>query len=1807
MSNFTTSLIKAADDGNLENFQTQPSTTGLQAPEEEEEEETAGMPVVNQEVLEAVSLVNSEIETSKYIEGTAASIGTELGAGISLQYAFNQRRKIGQYILSKYRPAMKFLRGASHVSKVGIVAPEAGSTITGTLGLIGAEALIWGGSNLLGQAVRKSYGIQEEMSAGEAIAASVFGTTFVFDKVNKAVFGLGRPAIGKETWKGRNLLIRAKNGQLVKTFVSGAALGLAESALRQEVQLLLNERDNRDNYDYLLSAGIGGTMNVGLNTLFTAWSKTGSWGRGQAKKAVTNAKTVLGKQKAELTSQIKEEKSVPRISILSGGARSVGEIANRNKELLKQIRDIEHAEEVIDDSIASIIEASEAVSAREKNPVPLKKDVVDDAPTPPKAPDGFEQTKVVDKEGKPAVMYHGSVEDFDAFDVSKMAQSDPDAPFNGFWFTSDKQSASPAFKNPRFIKEFFLDIKNPAPPEVYRELSKKHQGNELREELQKLGYDGVKWEGSELIPTKDPNKFIVKTPTMLPDEVGQRYLIKETESGIVASTGKPFEVESWNLYQGREEITGYTSPEEFMKVSGSEETWVAFSPEQIKSASSKNLINETTFGRKADAPTPPKTPTKETPSDPDDDELNALIKRWENINSDNVTTEGVKAHRDAERFNERVHRRLGENLVALSKNESNTEAVNNALDAVVTLRKLNKKFLDLSKTAGGRLVQGSRKDSNKYSWEAKYSYRAAKEDEALNKLENSLRERLDGGEEDDLSKLMKDYLGVQKDVNKQGKAQGKKKPVKEQTPEQVAKKEEKEKNTLKKKLDKLQKRFGDDSKLKPKDKPKKKKADAEIADLKARIKFHEANERDAIRLKERLKERERLLVLEAGPLGAQRAAVSKKPKGPTKTPGRLEKVEADITFLRNNMRNRIKEIDKAAEEMTPEFQAEKIRKAHETKVSRLEKELNQRRERFGDLEKARKESGMPKLPDDPKIKELEDRIKFYKEAEAEALNVVKLEQELARVAAMEGRGLMGEMRTETTAKPEGPTKPSRSADLREQINQSKARMKKRVADIDKAQAEINADKQRMEIYGNYREHFDASLNREGITLFTQGINSIQLARQLALINQLPSVFAGVGTNLLAGFKQFFRPVGGFLSNVVENRTGVKLAVRFAQADFFGAMRMLTDLKGLPEAVKRTFNENLGATTRTLGKFSDEVSQTTIPRGEDALIAKAWNDSKRQAEAVENVGNVFGRLINSRNMWYVLSLGVRGIQSVDEVFKRQIIKGRMWSEASKNGIRAFPDDAVKAEKYAVKLYESAWKDNDGLAVLDDVSNFYDEINQVNEELLFASNVDRVEDMYEPLSEAVIRSLNKFSDARSSESEQLVGNLIRTLMPYIGVPLRGAYRLGHYSLPFVAKATGNPYNRKLKAFTDKLEAAEADVRIEKDPERIKALEDAISELREKVETASIRRAKYNNETMTDLLVGTSLFGIGYLMAQDGGTTGGLSWMTDDQKEKNKLKPYDALGVNYVANLPWSGPIALGADMAIWRAMKEAEDDTGLPILQKDQTLPMVMRSSLTTLLAEQPLSAGYKVGKEIATGELEPAIAKLLSSYIPIPAQVRKITQTVTSDGTVDDLRGATFYERIAYHTLGVGPSNKKTDLLGEPLESPRTFFTQNITRLAPQKEVVRTELDNVLATDNYQQVSGKPTTLATGIKLTDWRNEDGLTLEYVFALRLRKTRRNNKSISQAVNALIKSSLFKRRYEKPPVLMSDGKYQNEGLKMLNDKLNDYYNRTKTEILKDKRLMSSFIDEDNRNLLELYEQTGKKIDTGGAPQSVFQLLND
>ncbi len=139
--------------------------------------------------------------------------------------------------------------------------------------------------------------------------------------------------------------------------------------------------------------------------------------------------------------------------------------------------------------------------------------------------------------------------------------------------------------------------------------------------------------------------------------------------------------------------------------------------------------------------------------------------------------------------------------------------------------------------------------------------------------------------------------------------------------------------------------------------PKKEKH-PDILAKEAQIKFHKEARQEAITLDKKIAERNRLLALETGPLGAQRAEVTKSTKTDNKAPGRIEKLNEDIAFLKKNMRNRVREIDRARLEMTPEFQAEQAAKMHQRKIARLEKELTEARERFGDMDavEARAES-----------------------------------------------------------------------------------------------------------------------------------------------------------------------------------------------------------------------------------------------------------------------------------------------------------------------------------------------------------------------------------------------------------------------------------------------------------------------------------------------------------------------------------------------------------------------------------------------------------------------------------------------------------------------------------------------------------------------------------------------------------------------------------------------------------------------------------------------------------------------------------
>ena len=110
----------------------------------------------------------------------------------------------------------------------------------------------------------------------------------------------------------------------------------------------------------------------------------------------------------------------------------------------------------------------------------------------------FKGSKVVDEDGKPLIVYHGSDADFNAFDMTK-GRANMD--IQGAFFSPWDDDAAGYGGN---VRAFYLSIKNPADEgTAYKALNRFKGQNEAgvkaREYLESLGYDGVNNGGEEYI------------------------------------------------------------------------------------------------------------------------------------------------------------------------------------------------------------------------------------------------------------------------------------------------------------------------------------------------------------------------------------------------------------------------------------------------------------------------------------------------------------------------------------------------------------------------------------------------------------------------------------------------------------------------------------------------------------------------------------------------------------------------------------------------------------------------------------------------------------------------------------------------------------------------------------------------------------------------------------------------------------------------------------------------------------------------------------------------------------------------------------------------------------------------------------------------------------------------------------------------------------------------------------------------------------------------------------------------------------
>lgn len=1697
-----------------------------------------------------------------------------------------------------------YLNDVKNISKIGILAPEGTSTLGGLITYAGAEAIGGVAGNLVNQSVLKAYGLDktEDYNLGELVTSGVFNVGLVHRPVEAGVdllaglakdgkiFSFVAPSLNElKAWRGGEYVVKG-----AKQFVSGATIGLAESVLRQSIEGTLN-LDEDSTFDLLFSSLAGGTVQSAFSLLLSK----GKAGRTQIVNIVEDAKSKLDDKKEALIQKKKDSK-------LKGKQK----IGFENK-VDKEISEVETAQDILDDSLGSVENSNSKIDAREKE---------------------LGETELTAEE----VLEPQPIEEPEAVapkpeEVEVKLEEEPtavDEPIVEKPINIDEPVEAPEVTEPVKRIRFVDDAREDKLDEleaIQSKLESTPGKGGLTLEAPKLHKAGKKLADETAERVSNLIRILAKNPESIDINVAKELL---NEIKFTRRINKNI-IDWWNTLGARllqsQQKKDYTWEGRYSERAQLQDEALS-RLEATLEAKTRGIVDgdeadiQSMFDEYLAIPDQLKARYKK-PVETEEDEFVEVFKEPKISEEVDVETKPTKE----------VKQNLGKQKKKLQEK----------------LSELQKRFGDRSKLALAETGEEIAEDADITDLKQRIKFYEQAESDALEleKLEAELAKVA----ELDVAPLGEQRAAVApkptgpKKVNiKAAKLRKRIATVKsnikqrladidrarlEMTEEfQVAKAEAAINSRLSKlqsELDELRETFGREPEELVPSKPKER--DPRVKELEDKIKFYKEAQNEIRKIKDLEAEKARLLEVETGPLGRQREEVTPKPTGPKKAPGRVEELNKDIAFLRKNMRNRVREIDRARVEMSDEFKAEQLSKAYEKKRTKLEGELDGLRKRFAEIDEEEAAAGLApkKKEEDPRLKELKAKIKFYKEAEKEAKLVADLEKELARVADIEGRSVIGEVRAEVTPTPKGPTKPARSQELRKKISDSKARMRQKLADLDRARKQIEDAQLNTRIFKEIEDALYKQLEADTSSKITRGWRFIQSLRQQALIDQLPSVFAGIPTGVGAVYKQFLRPITTFIYNA--DNASLPIRTRLALADTAAAVKMLTDLKGWWTEARRTFAENAAPIDNRVGKLSDEMSVSKAPRGTHALVSKAYTSAKRRAEALENVSNAFNRFIRNGDLFYIMSLGVRGIQSVDAVFKRQLYKSRMYAGAQKRAILEFPNDPQKAKAKAEEIYNAQWKESDGLLVLKETTDFEDEINQIREELLFAADGD-LEDMPESGVEAIVKFLKERVNAGG-----FIGATIDAFAPYLGVPFRSVYRGAKYTIApaqvlvqgGASKIPGlrgqiNPFSKKLKELELKLRFEFDLLKKLDDPEKIKGARERIKNLTERRDKTAERRLRYNEELLTDAMVSTSLFAMGGMVALYYGGTGSLQWLTPEQRKNNKLESFKFFGMDYSAALPWAFPLALSADVASWLRIKMEERETGKTILTKDQTLAFVIGSSFKKLAEAMPLAQGLETAQEIAKFEgdvTKNALSRLVASYVPIPAQARKINNTINQEG-IADLRGASYWERIVYGVIASGVGNLKTDRLGEDEQSTANFVTQNIIRQAPRDELIRSKFDKIVATDTHKNLSSKPSMLAGDIKMTEWVDEDGMTLSYAFDQKLKRkvvkvklgedVGFKNYTIKQAVDALILNKEWIKDYsegfqEDPET----GRFINKGLKRLNTVLNQFYNETKKELVKDSRFLNKFVNEDDESLYYLLQTRGVTPAPVGRPTSPLEIL--
>ena len=1756
------------------------------------------------------------------------------------------------------------------------------------------------------------------------MAAGVFNASPVVKVIDGLpVFKFLQPKTGSK-FSYRNIV--TKGGEKL---VSGAAIGILESAFRQSVSGLLQEQDLFDESgnvkegvyrDLLVSAGVGATLNTALHGgvgLFSYWRTKGKAGRAEAVKLTDLMESELVKQVDDINKEIQKE--ADDVGIFTNFAKKNAKIA----KLKKQRKQLEEAKELNQQLKEEIVEENARVDEAEANPKPIEEE---QSLTEEELDAPDEKLREVEEE---VVEEPKTVEEEVEVETEEPKVEEP---------TKVEEPVQPTAKEPE-TKVQEEPIKEPETPKPEAVPTPKPKVLKRDNVLQSLidrtkaafsGGDVPTIEGANIIREgkklydnsisiftkaihtfrEGGNKDVRALQIALDEVVFLRKLNQKVSDPLSTLVGR-------GMQSHRQDAAKYNYQTVLSERAGAEsDAW-----SDVEKSLRQTIENE------------------------------ADVTLFKNIQ------DALDVRPRFKRLGEELDRQATQDFKNKLREATEKEPKEVPQEVIISrlqkkLREAQQEFAALKPEAKAKKAREKSEQEIDIQKRLDFYATGKREAKQIAQEEAKLETYLELLEKGDLAKIRQQvgpapdwtnkkavgsYLATIRKVNNKTKKLLQKQVVESdislQDPNKVAKAQAKQKAQLEKRLKELQKRFGDINKIRPKDKPKKAEADAEIEDLKNRIKFHEANEADALKLEEALKERARLLKVETGPLGQQRAEITK-PKGPSKVPGELEKVNKDISFLKSNIRSRVKEIDKAALEMTDEFQAAKAEKEINKQISKLDDELQELRESFA---KEPVETGVKKpVEKDPRIKEREDKIAYYKEArqqiitlkkkyaerarlleletgplgaqraevtpkptgprksegviadldkdiaflrknmrqrvddidrarlemdeayqeakmlesirkrraiaqkrlderrarlgddddldrraaeragrkieetdpvlvetqekikfydelEAEALKKKELKEELARRAEMEGRGVVSEMRAHLAPKPTGPKKVRSTDKIRQEIRDSDKRMRDKLKDIDAAQDSFREER----IYESVRKQAMLAAQRDVETKLSRFFKGWGNNRVYAMIWQTSSVIASALGGIASTFKQFAKlgaePIADLMSTKKYRGTQIG-ALQVLKANAYGLVEGLRNWKGTGRAVAMTA-KNLESATGAAGanRLTGDISL-----GDPEKLFEAAEELARRkrlrGEKVTGVQHIFARMPIGKMLNELLKLPLRGIMPIDELFRRQLLRSELMSEAWKDAFEAIPNDPKRASELAADLYKQKWTKDQGIEILSQEGVNATATDTINKELLFDSNVANLDptEIAQPISDTVLRFVKELKLLKDNPS---AGALIHLLAPIMTVVARGAGRSIRVGVPIIpaTQAIRNPYNRRIKRVEGEIRNKDNYIAHEETtPQRRQELQKEKEELEQKIKELKGRRIAYHRDAITDTLMGTGMMFAGYGMGAAGVALGTLAWMTPEQRRKfehknPKAKANTIEGWGYRELFPLSIAFAIGADLANYAEMKEFTGEDGKPILTEDQNhLGFVLRS-IAELFREVPVAGGMKSIERIMSGKdenINSVLADWLGSFALMPSQINKVLKLFFEKGSVEELKGGTWQDRTAYKVTGHNPTgNKKTDHFGHDMQSPKTWLNTFI-RWAPERAEELNAFDEVYKKDieGDGQLIKPPNQFpaVSGIDMYKFIDNNGVSLHYRFNQEVKKL-----NVDKKIIEIVKDKKWRKAWlkgsKKRTGTASIGSVSNPALQVLNTAFRKSYEAAAKNMMKDKNLLKEFISEEENEI--------------------------